>query len=160
MERTIFLICLTFLFTTCASVLSGHTQGSRSYKVGDKGPAGGIVFYDKGDNSDGWQYLEAAPPDFEFEANWNSANDMCKLLNINGITGWRLPDRDELSFMYFNLKQKGLGNFGNYSYWSSTEEHNIFTFTMYHNFGNGLVLGADRLGRGLVSYKVRAVREL
>jgi hypothetical protein len=30
---------------------------------------------------------------------------------------------------------------------------------MYHNFGNALVLGADRLGRGLVSYKVRAVRE-
>jgi len=154
MKRTMFFICLTFLFTTCASA-----QGSRSYKVGETGPAGGIVFYDKGDNTDGWRYLEAAPPDFEFEANWNSANDMCKLLNINGITGWRLPDRDELSFMYLNLKRKGLGGFGNDSYWSSTEEHKIITFTMYHNFGSGLVLGADSLGRGLVSYKVRAVRQ-
>jgi len=159
MKRTIFLICLIFLFTICASVPASHAQGSHSYKVGDTGPAGGIVFYDKGDDSDGWQYLEAAPPEFEFEANWNSANDMCKLLNINGITGWRLPNRDELSFMYLNLKQKGLGGFGNDSYWSSTEERNILAFTMYHNFGNGLVLGADRLGRGLVSYKVRAVRE-
>jgi hypothetical protein len=158
-KKTTFLICLAFLFTTCASVQSSHAQGSRSYKVGDIGPAGGNIFYDKGDDSDGWQYLEAAPPDFEFTANWNSANEMCKLLNINGITGWRLPDRDELSFMYLNLKQKGLGGFGTDSYWSSTEEHNIFTFTMYHNFGNGLVLAADRLGRGLVSYKVRAVRE-
>ena len=117
------------------------------------------MFYDKGDNSDGWQYLEAAPPEFEFTANWNSANEMCKLLNINGFTGWRLPSRDELSFMYLNLKQKGLGGFGNDTYWSSTEEHAVLTFTMYHNFGNGLVLGADRLGRGLVSYKVRAIRE-
>jgi len=159
MKRTIFLICLTFLFTTCSSVPSSHAQGSKAYKVGDTGPAGGIIFYDKGDNSDGWQYLEAAPPEFEFEANWNSANDMCELLNINGITGWRLPDRDELNFMYLNLKQKGLGGFGNDSYWSSTEEQKVFTFTMYHNFGSGLVLAADRLGRGLVSYKVRAVHE-
>jgi len=153
------LVCLTFLFTTCASVPAINAQGGRSYKVGDKGPAGGIVFYDKGDNSDGWQYLEAAPPDFEFEANWNSANSMVKLLNINGVTGWRLPTRDELTFMYLNLKQKGVGGFSNNMYWSSSEEHNVLTFTMYINFGNGIVLGADRLGRGLVSYKVRAIRE-
>ena len=159
MKKTIFLICLTFLFTICASVTSSYTQESHSYKVGDTGPAGGIVFYDKGDRSDGWQYLEAAPPDFEFQANWNSANQMCKLLNINGFTGWRLPNRDELSFMYLNLKRKGLGGFGDDSYWSSTEERALFTFMMYHNFGTGLVLGADRLGRKLVSYKVRAVRE-
>jgi hypothetical protein len=153
------LIYATFLLTIRATVQSGHAQGSQSYKIGDTGPAGGIVFYDKGDNSDGWQYLEAAPPDFEFSANWNSANDMCKLLNINGITGWRLPNRDELSFMFLNLKQKGLGGFGNDTYWSSTEEVNIFTFTMYQNFGNGIVLVADRLGRAIISYKVRAVRE-
>lgn len=30
-------------------------------KVGDLGPAGGYVFYDKGSYSDGWRYLEAAP---------------------------------------------------------------------------------------------------
>jgi hypothetical protein len=160
MKRIILLICLIFLFTTCASGPSGNAQESRSYKIGDIGPAGGIIFYDKGDNSDDWQYLEAAPSEFEFKTNWNSANDMCRLLNINGFTGWRLPNRDELSFMYLNLKQKGLGGFGNDTYWSSTEQHNIFTFTMYHNFANGIVLGADRLGRGLVSYKVRAVREL
>lgn len=31
------------------------------YKIGAKGPASGLVFYDKGDYSDGWRYLEAAP---------------------------------------------------------------------------------------------------
>jgi hypothetical protein len=30
------------------------------YAVGDAGPAGGVVFYDKGHYSDGWRYLEAA----------------------------------------------------------------------------------------------------
>jgi hypothetical protein len=150
---------LIFLFTACSSAPSGHAEESKVYKIGGTGPAGGIVFYDKGDNSGGWQYLDAAPPEFEFTANWNSAREMCQLLNINGITGWRLPDRDELSFMYLNLKQKGLGDFANDSYWSSTEEKKLFTFTMYHHFGSGLVLAADNLGRGLVSYKVRVVRE-
>ncbi len=33
------------------------------YHVGTKGPAGGIIFYDKGDYSNGWRWLEAAPFD-------------------------------------------------------------------------------------------------
>ena len=32
-----------------------------SYIVGGPGPAGGIVFYDKGEYSDGWRFIEAAP---------------------------------------------------------------------------------------------------
>jgi len=35
----------------------------KAYKVGDRGPAGGWIFYDKGNNSGGWRYLEAAPKD-------------------------------------------------------------------------------------------------
>jgi hypothetical protein len=36
------------------------------YSLGEKGPAGGIVFYDKGESSAGWRYLEVAPPETEF----------------------------------------------------------------------------------------------
>jgi len=43
---------------------------SGEYNIGDPGPAGGIVFYDKGDTSGGWRYLEAAPADTEFSAEW------------------------------------------------------------------------------------------
>jgi len=156
MQRIMFIICLTSLFIACASVPKSNAQ---EYKVGDIGPSGGFIFYDKGENSDGWRYLEAAPKEFEFTANWNSANEMVKLLNINDVTGWRLPNIDELSFMYLNLKQKGIGDFGSDTYWSSTVEQGIFLFTKYQNFGNGFVLVADRIGRGIVSYKVRAIRE-
>ncbi|GHV72254.1 hypothetical protein AGMMS49928_28680 [Spirochaetia bacterium] len=40
------------------------------YKIGDTGPAGGLVFYDKGNNSGGWRYLEAAPALTEVKAKW------------------------------------------------------------------------------------------
>ena len=35
----------------------------QTYKIGDKGPAGGVVFYDKGRFNNGWRYLEASPDD-------------------------------------------------------------------------------------------------
>lgn len=33
------------------------------YQVGDFGPSGGIIAYDKGSYSDGWRYIELAPND-------------------------------------------------------------------------------------------------
>jgi hypothetical protein len=38
-------------------------DAAKVYKIGDTGPAGGWIFYDKGSFSDGWRYLEAAPRD-------------------------------------------------------------------------------------------------
>jgi len=35
----------------------------KAYQIGETGPAGGLIFFDKGNNSDGWRYLEAAPSD-------------------------------------------------------------------------------------------------
>jgi hypothetical protein len=48
------------------------TRAVMAYKIGDRGPAGGIIFYDKGDNADGWQYLEAAPNDIDI-AQWGTS---------------------------------------------------------------------------------------
>jgi hypothetical protein len=46
-----------------------YAQG-KTYKVGDRGPGGGWVIYDKGKVSDGWRYLEAAPVDQYSAAEW------------------------------------------------------------------------------------------
>lgn len=40
------------------------------YIVGDQGPGGGIIFFDKGIFSDGWQYLESTRSDQAESAQW------------------------------------------------------------------------------------------
>ena len=44
------------------------------YVLRDAGPAGGLIFYDKGSSSDGWRYLEAAPVDQVSQAWSNITN--------------------------------------------------------------------------------------
>jgi uncharacterized repeat protein (TIGR02543 family) len=40
------------------------------YAIRDTGPAGGLIFYDKGSYSGGWRYLESAPYDQHANAEW------------------------------------------------------------------------------------------
>jgi hypothetical protein len=47
-----------------------------TYKIGDTGPAGGLIFYDKGNNNGGWRYLEAAPVEAEFQVQWDAVNNL------------------------------------------------------------------------------------
>lgn len=46
------------------------------YKIGATGPAGGLVFFDKGYVSDGWRYLEVAPLDQDGKVQWQNDDDM------------------------------------------------------------------------------------
>jgi hypothetical protein len=92
--------------------------------VGAPSPGGGYVFYDKGEYSGGWRYLEAAPSSAEFEASWNDAVRKAEELKTGGFTGWRLPTMDELDIIYENLRLKGMGEFSG-GYWSSNEGGNF-----------------------------------
>jgi len=56
---------------SASSEPSAATSTRQTYRIGDTGPAGGLIFYDKGNNSGGWRYLEAAPVDAEFQAPWS-----------------------------------------------------------------------------------------
>jgi uncharacterized protein len=53
---------------------------------------------------------------------------LCTHFRLNGVGGWFLPSRDELSAMYTNLRGKGLGDFqdrgivDNFTYWASSQQ--------------------------------------
>jgi hypothetical protein len=132
--------------------------------VGDPGPGGGIVFYDKGEYSGGWRFLEAAPASAEFRAEWglmrisvpgtntgtgsgkrnteliagrgSAAAQRCAALNTGGYRDWFLPSKDELDLMYKNLKARGLGGFGDGWYWSSSELSNTLAWDQRFSDGH------------------------
>jgi hypothetical protein len=62
------------------------------------GPAGGYVFYDKGNYSDDWRYLEAAP-ESAGTGDWETAVQLCKDYRLGGYADWFLPGKDELKEM-------------------------------------------------------------
>jgi len=45
------------------------------FAVGQTGPAGGIIFYDRGRHIDGWRWLEAASRDLAVPAEWGASNE-------------------------------------------------------------------------------------
>jgi hypothetical protein len=56
--------------TTTPPVIETTTPPVIVYYLRDAGPAGGLIFYDKGSYSDGWRYMEAAPVDQSMESCW------------------------------------------------------------------------------------------
>ena len=68
----------------------------KSYRMGDKGPGGGIIFF-----AEGGQYIEISP-DLGSET-WVDANRMARNYRGGGFTDWRLPSSNEFPFIYRNL---------------------------------------------------------
>ena len=76
-------------YTTDAD-LTLYAKWTPNYAIGDTGPAGGIVFYDKGSYSDGWRYLEAAPASTE----WTSVSWGGRGTDVNGNSVSAPPELD------------------------------------------------------------------
>lgn len=71
MKRLIGLLVLAFI----ANAGQVYAQ-EKGYKVGDRGPANGFVFFDKGYISDGWRYMEAAPGDEVEDSVWSNVHEV------------------------------------------------------------------------------------
>ena len=158
------------------------------YNIGDTGPAGGFIFYDKGNNTGGWRYLEAAPSDLG-KAQWQSAPRyvdgtkdnigsgkqntqligdssratlLCQQYNLGGFRDWFLPSKAELDLMYINLKLKDLGNFSDDFYWSSSDSSSTalirWDSAWSQRFNDGHQDGG-RTDNKIKSYSVRAIRQ-
>lgn len=61
-------------------------------------------------------------------ADAGTAAHLCANLALNGVRGWFLPSRDELTLMYRNLKATGFADFqdrgviDNFTYWASSQQ--------------------------------------
>jgi hypothetical protein len=125
------ILVFLFLLLPVSCVLEG----------GPAGQAGGYVFYDKGDYSDGWRYLECAPEDAsadqydgdDYRMGSSTAHTLCEDYRYGGYDDWYLPSIEELKWMYRNLYENGMGNFvadedSSFFYWSSSISE-IYTST-------------------------------
>jgi hypothetical protein len=70
---------------------------------------------------------------------------------LNGFDDWRLPNKEELNWLYQNKKE--VGGFNEYYYWSSSEVDD--TKKWYQEFRNGKQYIS---GNKVDAFNVRAVR--
>ncbi len=57
-------------FAGCATL----DDQMREYSIGQTGPAGGIIFYDRGPQEGRWRYLEVAPVEYEQSLLWGPSD--------------------------------------------------------------------------------------
>jgi len=95
-------------------VQTGQQQNRVTYKIGDTGPGGGIVFAVEGNTG-----MEVSRLLGDYD--WNGAIQAAKNYNGGGFTDWHLPSQGELNLIYQNLQKSGIVNLGTQWYWSSSQ---------------------------------------
>ena len=96
------------------STAAKDTVKKSAPKIGDKGPAGGIVFYIEGKKA-----YECSEP--LGNAEWEEAITLCKKYRGGGKSDWYLPTKEELNYIYKNLREPEIIN-DDERLWSSLED--------------------------------------
>ncbi len=164
----------------------GNEVNFTTLSVGQTGPGGGIVFFNKGNITAGWQYLEVAPND-QVSIPWGCVNTsipgtqltvgsgeantslivagcneasfaakFCNDLILGGQSDWFLPSRDELNLMYKNLHLNGIGNFNVSDNYWSSAEGSVSFVAITYGFFNGSDYNGNQ--KDETYYGIRAVR--
>jgi hypothetical protein len=124
---------------------SGQGQTQRSYKIGDTGPGGGIIFAVEGNS-----YMEVSRLLGDYT--WDDAVRVARDFRGGGFSDWHLPSRGELNLVYQNLQKSGVVNLGTGWYWSSSQFSSNNAWDQY--FSDGRQGTYDKNDTGTV----RAVR--
>lgn len=72
-------------FDIDADEVTLYAKWGITYEIGDTGPAGGLIFYDKGSFTDGWRYLEAAPSDQSTGIRWYNGTYVVTSATATGV---------------------------------------------------------------------------
>ncbi|GHT82786.1 hypothetical protein FACS1894137_02360 [Spirochaetia bacterium] len=103
-------------------------NSGQEYKIGDRGPGGGFIFY-----AEGGMYMECSLNLGSFT--WSEAKTVARNYKGGGFTDWQLPSQEELNMIYQNLKKKGLGGLFEERYWSSSKANGYYAWDQ--NFSDG-----------------------
>lgn len=114
------------------------------YKIGDRGPAGGIIFSISGNNI--WEVSE-----YLGHMRWDKAFRACPEYHGGGYNDWYLPTKDELEDIYYNLVKPGILETTD-TYWSSNMEESMTLWAYNYKKGRPGLYGITR------EFAVRAVR--
>jgi len=147
---------MKLLLLSCLA-LSLFSSAKAQLKIGDKYKGGKIAYIlkdgDKGYVPGVQHGLIAALADLG-EFKWDSAKHMCSEYLGGKYKDWRLPNTDELDYLYVN--RDTIGGFANGIYWSSSDifDTNVYYQIFSHDIGSGI----KYFGLKDERYHVRAVR--
>ena len=173
---------ISFLFFLTSIIVSGQTQNN-PFKIGDTGPGGGIIFYDKGDWVEDWRYLEVNTTDgpsrnygchkdhnttntigsglnntLKMTDNCNDYNSSIFMKSDGGKRGWYIPNKTESQNLYYYKRDNGNEklNLNSGWYWTSHQNDDSDAYAQQISYVSGSTRGEGKQ----YTHKTRLIRRV